>query len=510
MELKDKYKLLLQMFDAKDGEDLSEIIDRVMNAKNRDEYFDKYIEVFPDLAKDELRSCWQFWFADREEKKQYYTPEPLADLCAYLLLMFEGKSLYDCCAGSGALTISTWSKRKGLTVQCEELDEKVIPLLLFNLAVRNISGEVINGNVLTGICNRAWTLTSGVKYSSIQAQMFPNEIKADLAISNPPYNIRQGGKNMNFEFVRKCINASNRAVILLPRGTQTSKDEEAHRAWLCDKQYLQSVIMIPSGMFESTGIPVSIYVLDKRPKDCCYLVDASSTGEKYIREQRGEGDRSHTERIYKKEMVRFNEHQIAAIQQMTEREAGLSTRVMYKDMQEKKYSFQRGHYLEVEIDSEHSTHRTFTDIINDINRIARLRNTMRVTVNKVWAKQLSVDVLLQLHKENEEVTKNITDQLHSLGIKAELIMPDYLSETANKELKIVQADKEILSPVLQSFIPFWAQHIRTMNDIETMLLQELRDALIEPLMTGRIQFQEKVCTSPNPNNCYQEEKEECP
>ena len=80
MELKDKYKLLLQMFDAKEGEHFSDTIDRVMQAKNRDEYFDKYIEVFPDLSKDELRSCWQFWFADRSEKMQDYTPEPLADL----------------------------------------------------------------------------------------------------------------------------------------------------------------------------------------------------------------------------------------------------------------------------------------------------------------------------------------------------------------------------------------------------------------------------------------------
>ena len=115
---------------------------------------------------------------------------------------------------------------------------------------------------------------------------------------------------------------------------------------------------------------------------------------------------------------------------------------------------------------------------------------MKVTVNQVWAKQLHLDVLLSLHKENEDVTKNITEQLHSLGIKTDLILPNYIAETASKELKIVQVDKEILSPVLQSFIPFWAQHIRTMNDMETLLLQELRDALLEPLMTGRIQFQD--------------------
>ena len=285
------------MFDAPEGEHFSDTINRVMNAKDRNAYFEKYLKVFDDLSKDELRSCWQFWFADRQEKMQDYTPEPLANLCAHLLTMFEGKSLYDCCAGSGSLTIAVWSNRKDIKVQCEELDEKVIPLLLFNLAIRNIEGEVINGNVLTGVCYQSWMLTKGEKFSTVQGQMFPNEIKADLAVSNPPYNIRSGGKNLNFEFVRKCINASNRAVILLPGGTKTSMDEVSHRVWLCDKKYLQAVIDLPENMFESTGIPVTLYILDKRDKDCAYLIDASKSGEKYIREQRGEGSKSHTERI---------------------------------------------------------------------------------------------------------------------------------------------------------------------------------------------------------------------
>ena len=106
MELKSKYKALLRLFDATAEETFSDCIRRVLNSPSRNSYFDKYIETFPDLSKDELRSCWQFWFADRDEKKQDYTPEPLADLCAHVLTMADGKTLYDCCAGTGALTIS--------------------------------------------------------------------------------------------------------------------------------------------------------------------------------------------------------------------------------------------------------------------------------------------------------------------------------------------------------------------------------------------------------------------
>ena len=57
---------------------------------------------------------------------------------------------------------------------------------------------------------------------------------------------------------------------------------------------------------------------------------------------------------------------------------------------------------------------------------------------------------------------------------------------------MVQVDKEILSPVFESFIPLWYQHLRTMNNLENMLMAELRDALLEPLMTGRIGFVEEL------------------
>ena len=491
MELKDRYKLLRSMFDAPDGEHFGVTIQRVLDSPERNQYLDKYVEAFPDLSKDYLRSCWQFWFSDREEKKQDYTPEPLANLCAHMLTMFEGNTIYDCCAGSGALTIAVWNQRKEIKVACQELDEEVIPLLLFNLSVRNIEGVVQNGDVITGQVFQSWELVKGERYSSVTQQMFPGDITADLAISNPPYNIRVDGKKQNFAFAARCMDIAKRSIVLLPGGTMTSKDEAQEREKFCKNQWVQSVVLLPENLFESTGIPVTMYVLDRRPKDCAYLVDASTYGTKYIREQRGEGSKSHTERIYKKEMVRFTDEQIAAIQQMTEREVGGSTCVAYSQMSEKGWSFSRGQYLVIDIDASHTVHRSYTDIIADINKVNRMRNTIKVTVNKVWAEELGLIGLLELSGNDKDLTLEINRQLSSLGIKEQVIVPDWLAQTNSKELKIVQVDKEILSPVFVSFIPLWYQHLRTMNDFETILLRELRDALLEPLLTGRIGFVEQ-------------------
>jgi len=238
-------------------------------------------------------------------------------------------------------------------------------------------------------------------------------------------------------------------------------------------------VLLPENLFESTGIPVTMYVLDRRPKDCAYLVDASTLGTKYIREQRGEGSRSHTERIYKKEMVRFTEQQVAAIQQMTEKEAGVSRRVTYAEMAEREYCMARGPYVPADIDESHTVHRAYPDIITDLNKINRLRNTLKVTVNKVWAEQLGLTALLDLSDQDKQLSKAINEQLASIGITDKIIEPDYIAQTNSKELKVVQVDKEILSPVFESFIPLWYQHLRTMNNLENMLMAELRDALLE-------------------------------
>lgn len=115
-----------------------------------------------------------------------------------------------------------------------------------------------------------------------------------------------------------------------------------------------------------------------------------------------------------------------------------------------------------------------------------MQNTCKLTINQVWAKELDLVPMLQLAEEDKKLVNEINRQLAMLGIEKEITAPSWIAQTNNKELKIVQQDKEFLSPVFYSFPPFWKQHIRTMNEFQNALYRELRDALLEPLMTGRI------------------------
>ena len=133
-------------------------------------------------------------------------------------------------------------------------------------------------------------------------------------------------------------------------------------------------------------------------------------------------------------------------------------------------------------------HRDYDDIIEDINRIARVRNSIKVNINKVWSEQLGMSEVVALAEQGHSITGEINKSLEMLGIEGRLTDTDFINISNSKILEIKQQDKEILSPVIESFLPLWKQHIKTMNVMENMLLAELRDALLPALMSGRIEL----------------------
>lgn len=150
IELSELTKNVLEIFEIETQEELSKsIYDAVMSDDIRK--YEKFEILVQDLSVDWLQMIYQYWLADREKKKQDYTPKTLALFLAKMQSQNpEYEVMVDMCAGSGALTIQSWSINPSLSFECIEFDENVIPLLLFNLAVRNIGAVVKHQNVLSG------------------------------------------------------------------------------------------------------------------------------------------------------------------------------------------------------------------------------------------------------------------------------------------------------------------------------------------------------------------------
>lgn len=119
-----------------------------------------------DLSTDWMQKIYQYYLADRKEKKQDYTPVSLAQFMG--LLAGNSNDIVDMCAGSGALIIQKWSQQPDARFTALEIDGNVIPFLMFNIVLRNIQCRVFQMDVLTGDdAVKAWNVVKGEEFGSI-------------------------------------------------------------------------------------------------------------------------------------------------------------------------------------------------------------------------------------------------------------------------------------------------------------------------------------------------------
>lgn len=164
MELKELTEKTLVLFNSKNT---TELIKKLPSYWNDNDAKTKFKELVGDLSIDWLQKIFQYYEADRKDKKQDYTPTSLAKLMASLALRNDEKHIIDMCAGSGALTIQCWNLNHDIEAECLEFDEKVIPILLFNLAVRNIKAKVYQMDVLQQEVTNSWQVVDGDEFGKV-------------------------------------------------------------------------------------------------------------------------------------------------------------------------------------------------------------------------------------------------------------------------------------------------------------------------------------------------------
>ncbi|MDY3973002.1 MAG: N-6 DNA methylase [Clostridia bacterium] len=506
MELKQLTDETLKLFDVPDTSNLSEKMLEI-ELNNDFSYYAKFKELVDDLSVDWLQKIFQYYEADRKEKMQDYTPRSLAKFVGRLTQNENEKIVFDLCAGSGALTIQKWNLNHNLEFICYEYDEKVIPFLLFNLAVRNINATVIHGNALSDEVFATYKVTSTSDFSRI-AKVDAVDIVCDTAISNPPYNMKwieppfaqlqsrfanceiPPESNANYAFILTALDkVKYRAAMILPNAVLSTdiRQEKEIRKYLIESNYVESVILCPDKMFEATSIATCILVLSKtKTTRNIAFVDMRQQYTVEQREQNGQyGGASHTNRTYKKDIKTFSDEQIdKAIQCIHEHidEAEYSRTVQIDEIRENDYILVPSRYIDFE--NREYKHRDFADIMNDINRIEREKSVLKLTLNESLAKSLGFDK--ELYNQEENTAKELNKSFELVGGKYEF--RKYITFSKNKnEFKIENQDKEILSSILKMVLPMWKQHIYYLNEEQNRLLAEFRDALLPELMSGNIE-----------------------
>lgn len=504
MELLKFKNKILELCNVNKIENISDVLMNVVMTHDTT-FFDKFNEIVND-SKDWLQALWQYYQADRTEKKQDYTPKSLCKLVSALAGKCE--TLYDCCGGSGALSLQVLKDNESLQNVCiEELDTKVIPFLLFNLCVKNANGVVINGNVLNGEIKAIYDLTSNDKYSVVSISKNAPKISAEVGISNPPYNIKWEpptplendtrfpimplASNANFAFIFDVFSKTDRSIFILPNSVLESKIELECRRWLIDNDFVETVILNPDKMFEVTSISTCILVLNKNKKNKgkVNLIYSYKNCVVEERKQNGQfGSKSHTNRTYKKKYNVYGDENIKKILNAIENQQEIKQFSVVKTNEEianKKYRLSPSIYFDVSIDDFADKHRDFKEIADNINYIQKMKNACKLTINETLAKAIGLDV--ELYKEAKQQSKETKGQLKNVDV--DLMTEDYIQFTKNKnEFAFKCNDKEILPDIFRQFLAIWRNQISLLETMQNKYLMELRDALLPDLMSGKIKL----------------------
>ena len=499
MELGELCKKTLSIFGCESVSELGgKLYDAVMNGEIVK--LTAFCDTVGDLTVDWLKRIFQYYEADRQEKKQDYTPKSIAKLCAELTET-GGRTVYDICAGSGALTIQKWVRNPDKLFICEELDDKVIPYLLFNMAVRNMSGYVINRNVLTMEWYKGYKLHCGEAFSVVEEIKEPPEISADEIISNPPYNIKWDApdpmfadgrfsevippaSNANFAFVLTALSRlkkDGKCAFVLPNGILSSDVEKVVRKSLVDNGKIEKIILMPDKMFESTSIPTCVCVFGAE-NDSIDFFDCRKKATQEQRDQNGQyGGSSHTNRTYHKTVNILSKQLIEQLCGKCEDIAGFSVVAANERIIENDYILTPSRYIRFE--EQETQHRPFQEIADNINYITRMQNSCKLVINETIAKQIGLDT--ELYRKSKDQSKESAKQMAALGLTLET--ENFISFTKNKNEFVFKCnDKDLLPDILIQFFGIWKNQIAVLNTIQNQYFTELRDALLPDLMSGKI------------------------
>lgn len=139
------------------------IMEIISDSELAGEVFLRFLPEFDhDLSYEWFNEYFEDEHADRKTRKQDFTPASVSGLMSEM----QGSQpqygvIYEPAAGTGSTVIAHWYRetRKhrypwdyrpdSYLYLCEELSDRTVPFLLFNILIRGMNALVIHGNTLT-------------------------------------------------------------------------------------------------------------------------------------------------------------------------------------------------------------------------------------------------------------------------------------------------------------------------------------------------------------------------
>lgn len=288
--------------------------------------------------------------------------------------------------------------------------------------------------------------------------------------------------NANYAFILTALSKQDKAVFLLPNGvlSTNNKEEQAIKASLVEKNYLEAVISLPDRMFESTSIPTSLLIFNKKKQTSNILmVNASSLATEEVREQRGQvGSKSHTNRVYKKKVNVLSDDAINKVMSLLDKpadEPGLSKVASIETIKEQGYVLTPNRYIEMK--QEDMQHSSLEKLSEELNRVSSEKGAVKLTINRKMANDLGLLPLIKLLQESTETSKELNDAFKDEGVS--LNTDSIVTLTNSKTFKIEVKKWDKLPDLIVMFAQMWKQLMINCNNEENRYLMELKDIMLE-------------------------------
>ena len=208
---------------------------------------------------------------------EFYTPTSVVKTLVDMIEPYQGR-VYDPCCGSGGMFVQSekfvedhQGKIENLSIYGQEMNSTTWKLCKMNLAIRGLDANL------------------GPHHDDTFHHDLHKTLKADYILANPPFNISDWGGNQltddvrwkfgippvgnaNYAWLQHMVYhlaPNGSAGIVLANGSLSSNtsNEGEIRKNLLEGDMVDAIVALPDKLFYSTGIPVSLWILNRNKKN---------------------------------------------------------------------------------------------------------------------------------------------------------------------------------------------------------------------------------------------------
>lgn len=307
-------------------------------------------------SKDILGRTYEYClakFAEQEGKLagEFYTPSCVVRTLVEVLQPYNGR-VYDPCCGSGGMFVQSskfienhGGNIKNISVYGQDSNPTTWKLAQMNLAIRGIEADLgkFNADTFFNDCHP--------------------QLKADFIMANPPFNLSGWGQdkllddvrwqygtppagNANFAWLQHMIwhlAPNGRIGMVLANGSLSSQSggEGEIRKNIINADLVDCIVAMPSQLFYTTQIPVSLWFLakNKKQKGKTLFIDARKLGTMVTRKLRELTD---------EDIKRIADTYNAFVDGTLKDEKGFCAVVTMQDIAKQDYILTPGRYVGIE------------------------------------------------------------------------------------------------------------------------------------------------------------------